>query len=88
MKNLSLDAKTLLFGVAIGVGIMFVVGASTSTPPGRYQITSAGNYLAVLDSETGQVWAGNFNQQGTNAAAVPFKNCPQSSGDVFHPKSQ
>ena len=87
MKNVTIDVKSLVVGVAIGLGIMFGLGASTSVSSGRYQITSSGIYLAVLDSETGQVWAGNFVPPTANAAAV-FKNCPQSNGELFHVKSQ
>ena len=77
-----------LFGFAAGICLMFALGASsTSTPPGRFQITGAANYLAVIDTETGQVWAGNFNQLGQGTPGMEFRNCPQSPGDLFRPKT-
>ena len=80
--------KGSLFGFAAGLAVTLAIGASTtSTPPGRFQITGADNYFAVIDTETGQVWAGNFNQLGQGAPAVEFKNCPQSTGDFFRPKT-
>jgi hypothetical protein len=87
--NLKIDLKSLLSGVAAGVGVTIALGASTnSTPSGRFQITGTANYLAVIDSETGQVWAGNFNQLGQGSPGFDFRNCPQSSGDLFRPKPQ
>lgn len=78
-----------LGGFAAGVALMLGLGASsTSTPPGRFQITSAANYVAVIDTETGQVWAGNFNQLGPGAPALEFRNCPQSTGDLFRSKTE
>ncbi len=77
-----------LFGFAAGVALTLALGASTtSTPPGRFQITGTANYLAVIDTETGQVWAGNFNQLGQGAPGMDFKNGPQSTGDFFRSKT-
>ncbi len=77
-----------LCGFAAGVGIMLAIGASNnSSAPGRFQITAAANYMAVLDTTTGQVWAGNFNQLGPAAAAMDFRNCPQSGADFFKAKA-
>ena len=81
--------KGALCGFVIGVGITLALGASTtSTPPGRFQITSGANYMAVIDTVTGQVWAGNFNQLGPGGAAIEFRTCPQGSGDFFKPKAE
>ncbi len=86
MKS-KIDLKSVLGGLAIGVIVMLVAGASSpSYPYGRYQIAGAANYFMVLDTTTGQVWAGNFNQLGQGSPAMEFRNCPQSSGDFFQPK--
>lgn len=80
--------KWALCGFGAGVGIMFATGAANSTSgTGRFQITAAANYMAVVDTTTGQVWAGNFNQLGPAAAAMDFKNCPQSGADFFRAKA-
>lgn len=82
------NMKSALCGFAIGVGITLAVGASNgSRSPGRFQITAAANYLAVVDTETGQVWAGNFNQLGPGGAALDFRTCPQSMGEFFRAKT-
>lgn len=84
---MKVSIKSALCGFAVGIGIMLAIGASsTSTSSGRFQITGSANYLAVIDTETGQVWAGNFNQLGQSAPALEFKNCPQSIGDLLRPK--
>lgn len=76
-----------LGGFVLGVGLTLALGAGTnSNSNGRFQITSAANYMAVLDTETGQVWAGNFNQLGPGGAALEFRNCPQAGGDFFGAK--
>ncbi len=76
--------KSALAGFALGVGLTLALGASNnSNSHARFQITSAANYLAVLDTETGQVWAGNFNQLGPGASGLEFRNCPQSGSDIF-----
>lgn len=86
---MKINMTSALGGFALGVGIMLAVGAGTgSRQPGRFQITGAANYLAVVDTETGQVWAGNFNQLGPSSPAMDFRNCPQSGGDFFKPKAE
>ena len=77
--------KGAVCGFAVGVGITLALGAATESS-GRFQITSASNYMAVIDTHTGQVWAGNFNQLGPSSPAMDFRTCPQSSGDFFKPK--
>ena len=79
--------KSALCGFAVGVGVMLALGAaSNSSPNGRFQITAAGNYMGVVDTVTGQVWAGNFNQLGPSGPPLDFRTCPQSNGDFFKSK--
>ncbi len=81
-------ATSAVAGFLAGIGLTLALGASNgSNSSGRFQITSAANYLAVRDTQTGQVWAGNFNQLGPGAPAIEFRNCPQSVGDVFRSKT-
>ncbi len=80
--------KGALGGFAVGVGLMLALGASSpSSSTGRFQITAAANYMAVLDTQTGQVWAGNFNQLGPGGQALEFRTCPQAGGEFFRPKA-
>ncbi len=84
---MNISMKSAFGGFAAGVGITLAVGASTtSSPPGRFQITGAANYLAVIDTETGKVWAGNFNQLAPGAQGLDFRTCPQSNTDFFKEK--
>jgi hypothetical protein len=84
--NTKIDLKSALCGLAVGILVMLATGAAFPSSPMRYQIAGAANYFMVVDTTTGQVWGGNFNQLGTGSAALEFRNCPQSSGDFFQPK--
>lgn len=84
MKN---NITSALCGFGLGIGVTLALGASTSSAPGRFQIAAGANYMGVIDTITGQVWAGNFNQLGPSGAALEFRNCPQSSGDFFKSKA-
>ncbi len=84
---MNINMKSAVCGFAAGVGITLALGASTtSTGPGRFQVTGAANYLAVIDTQTGKVWAGNFNQLGPGAQGLDFRICPQSGGEFFKEK--
>ncbi len=86
---MTIDMKSIFCGFVAGVGITLALGASTtSTGPGRFQITGAANYLAVIDTQTGKVWAGNFNQLGPGAQGMEFRTCPQSNGEFFKAKDE
>lgn len=61
-----IDLKSLLCGLAIGVLAVFAIGAaSSSSPVGKYQTTSAAGFALILDTSTGQAWGANL------AAPVP-----------------
>ncbi len=78
-----------LCGFGLGIAVTLALGAASTVPTSaRFQIAAAANYMAVIDTITGQVWAGNFNQLGPNGSALDFRNCPQSSGDFFKPKAE
>ena len=62
-----IDLKSALIGLVLGAGVMFTIGAASSNPAGRYQITSFGNGTGggaayLLDTQTGEVWAADNHQ--------------------------
>ena len=57
--KMTVDIKSALLGLIVGVGVMCVVGSGTpSSEIGRYQI-SAGNQgcAFIVDTKSGQAWA-------------------------------
>jgi hypothetical protein len=75
MKS-SLDPKSALIGLGLGVLTTLVIGAAASPgTAGRYQIGATGNHGLVLDTATGQVWSGYFGSHGGG-----------TDGNFFRPK--
>lgn len=72
----SIDIRSALIGLAIGVLVTLAI-AATSSPGsiGRYQIAGTGNHGLIIDTATGQVWRGYFPSNGG-----------QTDGDFFSPK--
>ncbi len=57
--KIQLEIKSVLLGLALGAGIMFVVGAGTSpndNENGRYQISAGASTAVIVDTRTGQAW--------------------------------
>ncbi|HLX69841.1 MAG TPA: hypothetical protein VKV04_09470 [Verrucomicrobiae bacterium] len=61
----TIDIKSAVLGLAIGIVAMLAIGAeeSPSNPVGRYQVqTCPGNpsgFAVLVDTTTGKVWMGN-----------------------------
>ena len=56
--KIQIDLKSALLGVGIGVLAVFTIGAGTSSNPvGKYQVAVGAPGAAVLDTQTGEVWA-------------------------------
>ena len=58
---MTIDLKSVLCGLIVGVTAMFAIGAGTSSNPvGRYRVqTGTGNnggYAIIIDTQTGQAW--------------------------------
>jgi hypothetical protein len=67
----------LIIGFLLGICVMFVVGANTSTSLGRYQITveytdSNDFFITILDSHTGKARA--WNRKVGGGAEFDFQN--------------
>jgi hypothetical protein len=56
--NHSIDTKSALIGLCVGITAMLALGASSPTtrPVGRYQIGGTATHGLVIDTATGQVW--------------------------------
>ncbi len=73
--NMKIDLKSTLLGLALGVLALVALGAgSPSSQVGRYRLAGSTPYFLLVDSETGKVWAGNFQQGLKNTDADFFSN--------------
>lgn len=81
MKTITLDLKSCLVGLVIGVLAVVLIGAETSQPQqiGRYQVVTfnAGGQTSsmMIDTTTGKAWCANL--------ATTWKN---DGGLLFEPK--
>ena len=57
MKNQN-TTRSVLFGFALGVGAVVVLGAVRTQPPvvGRFQLGVGANNALIIDTLDGQVW--------------------------------
>lgn len=55
----SLDLKSLLLGLCVGIAAVLGIGAAEgeSRFVGRYQCSTAGDLMLIIDTATGQAWA-------------------------------
>lgn len=61
--NTKIDLKSTLLGLALGVlGLLALGAASPSSQIGRYRLTGSTPYFLLVDTVTGKVWSGNFQQ--------------------------
>ena len=59
--KISIDLKSALCGLAIGVAVMFLTGAGTSSnPTGKYKISTVVSegkgFVVMVDTQTGEAW--------------------------------
>jgi hypothetical protein len=68
--KIQIDLKSAVCGLAVGIAAMFVMGADSSNPVGKYQIATGQNSSVIVDTTTGKAWA--FQPISTS----DFKNSP------------
>jgi len=74
IMNVKIDPKSALFGLAAGVLAMLALGAAPAPAPnqtGRYRLEGSTPYFMLVDTITGQVWTGNF-QNGLKPTDTDF----------------
>jgi hypothetical protein len=55
--KMTIDFKSALCGLIIGVVAMLAIGAEpSSNDAGRYQVAAAQNLAVIVDTKTGQAW--------------------------------
>jgi D-alanyl-D-alanine carboxypeptidase len=65
--KITLDLKSMLAGLAIGVCVVLLTGATVSEKEvGRYQISTAAGFALVIDTTTGKVWGANLSGANFN----------------------
>ena len=72
--NTKIDIKSAILG--LGIGVLVTLGIAASSAPntlGRYQIAGTGNHGLLVDTVTGQVWAGYFDSSGGKTDANFFQ---------------
>lgn len=71
--KITLDLKSMLAGLVIGVGAVLLTGATGSEKEvGRYQISTGAGFGLVVDTTTGKVWGANFTSANFNAIQEGF----------------
>ena len=61
MANMKIDLKSTAIGLLIGILAIVALGAgSPASQVGRYRIEGSTPYFLLVDTVSGQVWAGNF----------------------------
>ncbi len=57
----TIDIKSALPGMAVGVLALFALGAGMdANPVRRYQIAGTSEHALIVDTKTGKVWRGHF----------------------------
>jgi hypothetical protein len=71
--NNTLDLKSALLGLALGIGATLLIGAAAPTSPtapaspaGRYQLQTIGNHALMIDTTSGQAWETFLNTNSGN----------------------
>jgi hypothetical protein len=67
----TIDLKSALLGLCLGVVAVLGLGAADGQfrPPGRYQCSTGGDALLIVDTASGQAWALRLN--GLNITGAP-----------------
>ena len=70
----TIHLKSLLIGAGMGVVALLAIGAgeSGSPPLGRYQGSSGGDVLLIVDTATGRAWALRPNGVSISGAPAGF----------------
>lgn len=60
--KITLDIKSLLLGVTLGVVALFVTGAGldSNEQAGKYQAATDAGFCIIVDTSTGQAWGANL----------------------------
>jgi len=73
--KITIDLKSALCGLIVGVATMFVVGAGTSSnPAGKYKIVTgfSGNqgYVVMVDTQTGEAWSDELKTHNSSKSLI------------------
>ena len=70
--NAKIDLKSTVIGLLAGIlGVLALGAGSPSSQTGRYRVEGTTPYFLLVDTQTGQVWCGNF-QTGLKATDADF----------------
>ena len=57
---MKIDAKSLLYGLILGIVAMLAVAATEGDRSGKYQVSGGAGFFVILDTESGQAWYANM----------------------------
>jgi hypothetical protein len=60
-----IDIRSTLFGIIVGVLVMFAMGAGTSpNEVGRYRVSVGQGFMVIVDTKTGETWGRPTTTEG------------------------
>lgn len=75
--NNTLDTKSALIGLLLGILAAVTIAASSSAGnAGRYQVAGTGSHAVIIDTATGQAWSTFLSSAGG-----------RTDGNFYQPKS-
>ncbi len=86
--KITIDLKSALCGLAIGVVAVLSIGAGTSSnPAGKYKIVTGisegKGYAIMVDTQTGQAWGYNYDSSTMSLSGKDSFQCPRDNAIMF-----
>ena len=67
IMKIQIDLKSAAIGLIIGTTAMFILGDATRPNEiGRYQVSSAREFVTIIDTQTGEAWGLQTSTAGEN----------------------
>ncbi|MGD0785471.1 MAG: hypothetical protein ABR969_06635 [Sedimentisphaerales bacterium] len=73
----SIDFKSLVIGLLLGLCITLVLGASNNNDNGKYQCSAGQGQVFIIDTQTGQTWG--LDNSSTTDFGTPQNRKSQKS---------
>jgi hypothetical protein len=74
--KITIDLRSAVIGLVLGVVLMFTLGATIegptgrpTSPTGRYQATGTSFHAVIIDTTTGEAWTAHLPEHGGGAHA-------------------
>jgi streptogramin lyase len=71
--KMTIDLKSALCGLVIGITAMFAIGAETSpNQVGRFQSSGGSGFFLIVDTTNGKAWFANVSAQNLTRIDTGF----------------